>query len=92
MAEKDKIMGYKMNGFSGFGNSPLKQDKLSLEDFTASRDTVQAYEAQRKGWISTHGPMQTISEKELESSQKLEGHQVTHEEAKRSLERIKKNK
>ena len=24
-------MAYKMNGFSGFGNSPLKQDKLSKE-------------------------------------------------------------
>ena len=31
MAEKDKIMGYKMKGFSGFGNSPLKQDTTKVE-------------------------------------------------------------
>ena len=30
MAEKDKIMGYNMKGFSGFGNSPLKQDTTKV--------------------------------------------------------------
>jgi hypothetical protein len=33
-------MGYKMNGFSGFGNSPMKQDETTKEPPVAHSDTT----------------------------------------------------
>ena len=52
MAVKDKIMGYNMKGFSGFGNSPLKQkQKTSSGSIAAQSEKLGSKATKKPNWF-----------------------------------------
>tara|TARA_R110002051_G_C8476821_1_gene460958 strand:+ start:307 stop:588 length:282 start_codon:yes stop_codon:yes gene_type:complete len=79
---------FKMAGFSGFGNSPLKQEKKTKEEkeivtepVPTAGDTLGAYLYQNYPEMEIHpegGP------KIKAAHEKLKGHKVTEEEMKKS--------